>query len=130
MFRDLLERPAPQYLTSPSGRMYFISILPAKNYQTLAVIEEPLARIRAVIDEVRGEFPGLDIGLTGKPVLQADEMSTTNRDTRKASIVAFVLVAVLFMIFMGHLAPHPRGDRLPAPWVDPGLATAVASSTC
>ena len=93
--------PKREYFKSPTGRLYFIHLMPLKNYGTMAVIEEPLRRIRAVLDDVRSEFPDLEIGLTGKPVLQADEMTTTDRDMTIGSIMAIALVAVLFMVMLG-----------------------------
>jgi uncharacterized protein len=38
--------------------------------------------------------------LTGRPVLSADEMATTNRDMTRASLIAAALVGTLFMIVM------------------------------
>lgn len=99
----LARMPSPQWL-SPSkepgkpGRFYFIKILPPKDTATLAVIERPLAEIREVIRQVQNDFPDIGIGLTGKPVLQADEMSTTSRDMTIATIVGTILCAALFMI--------------------------------
>ena len=51
---DLTTPPQRRYLTSPTGRLYFITIMPVKDYGTLSVIEEPLRQIRAAIDESRG----------------------------------------------------------------------------
>lgn len=90
-----------QYLTSPSGRLHFIGVLPHKDYGTLSVIEQPLAAVRNVLDQARHEFPNVDIGLTGKPVLQADEMRTSNADMTKAAIVAMVLVTALVIALLG-----------------------------
>lgn len=90
-----------QYLTSDSGELHFILIMPVKDYGTMAVIAEPVRRIRAVLDEARAAFPDLDLGLTGKPVLQADEMATTERDMMRASILAVALVAILFITVIG-----------------------------
>lgn len=90
-----------EYFKSETGRLYFITIMPAKDYGTLSVIEEPLRKIREAIAEVRTQFPGIDIGLTGKPVLQADEMATTSNDMTLASILAFVLCTALFILMMG-----------------------------
>lgn len=91
----------PQYLTSDSGELHFILIMPVKDYGTMAVIAEPVRRIRAVLDEARAAFPDLDLGLTGKPVLQADEMATTGRDMMRASLMAVALVAILFITVIG-----------------------------
>jgi len=89
-----------RYLTSPSGRLSFIGILPEKDYSTLAVIEAPLASIRAVLSKARDAFPDVDIGLTGKPVIQADEMRVTQDDMQLAAIVAIVLVSALVMLIL------------------------------
>lgn len=90
-----------EYLRSESGQLYFLIISPVKDYGTLAVIEEPLRLIREAIAETRERYPDLEIGLTGKPVLQADEMSTTDRDMQRAATLAIILVAILFMIVIG-----------------------------
>lgn len=99
----LLER---EYLVSPSGKLHFIQVQPVRDFGTLAVIQEPLRQIRAVLAEARQEFPDVEIGLTGKPVLQADEMETSDRDMTRAFIFAIILVAILFMIVLGSIW-HP-----------------------
>lgn len=95
---DLMPR---QYLRSESGKLFFLRISPVKDYGTLAVVEKPLEQIRAVIAEVGKEFPGVEIGLTGKQVLLADQMVTTSRDMTKASIISTFFVAIVFMIMTG-----------------------------
>ena len=102
-----LARPlAENHLRSSTGRMYFIEIMPKKDYGSLAVIEGPLERIRTVIKQVGADHPDIEIGLTGKPVLQADEMATTESDMTRASIIALTTIAILFMIVF-------RGVRRP-----------------
>ena len=102
----LAEARAPEWLRAPGGEFLFVRILPDKDYGTLSVIQEPLERIREVIRQVRAAVPDVDIGLTGKPVLQADEMATTNQDMTWSSVAAFVLVAGLFMaVFRGVKRP-------------------------
>jgi hopanoid biosynthesis associated RND transporter like protein HpnN len=96
----LVDTPQRQYLQSDTARYLFINILPVKDYSTLSVIEKPLREIGAAIDEVRREFPIVPIGLTGKPVLQYDEMATSNADMTRASIIALLLCSILFMIMM------------------------------
>lgn len=97
-----LERPI-EWLTvarppAPVGRFLFVLLMPGKDYGTLAVIDEPLRRIREVIAEVQAQVPDVEIGLTGKPVLQADEMETTARDMTRAALAGVVLVSILFML--------------------------------
>ena len=92
-----------RYLQSPSRRLHFIGILPDKNHATLAVIEGPLRRIRSVLNEARAVFPAAHIGLTGKPVIQADELGTTQADMRQAAIVAMLVVTVLVIGLLGEV---------------------------
>ena len=65
----------------------------------MEVIAAPLERIRQIIDETKADFPGVDAGLTGRPVLAADEIATSDRDMRRATILAIVLVGALFIFF-------------------------------
>lgn len=96
----------PRLITSESGRLHFVAILPEKNYNRLDAIREPLARIREVLDEVNRAFPSVEIGLTGRPVLSADELSTTDRDMIRAASIAGAMIAVLFMVvFRGVVRP-------------------------
>ncbi|MBL9119622.1 MAG: MMPL family transporter [Phycisphaerae bacterium] len=94
----LAAMPPPEYLASDTGRLLFIAILPRKDFGTLAAIEGPLAEIRAAIDATRSEFPTVEIGLTGKPVLQADELITSTGDTTRSFAASLLLVALLCVI--------------------------------
>ncbi len=98
--------PQREYLVSPTGKLHFLQIEPVRDFGTLAVIEEPLRQIRGVLDQARQAFPDVEIGLTGKPVLQADEMATSDRDMTRAAIAAIILVSILFMIVIGGIW-HP-----------------------
>ncbi|MFH0799354.1 MAG: MMPL family transporter [Pseudomonadota bacterium] len=82
-----------------NGGLLFMLIMPQKDYTTAAVIEEPLREIRSAIDATKAGFPGIDAGLTGRPVLNADEMETSNKDMTFATILALVLVAAVFVLF-------------------------------
>ena len=80
--------------------------MPRKDFSRFEVIDEPLAAIRSAIAAARVALPDITIGLTGKPVLQADEMATTNSDMNVSSIVGLVLCTALFMAVF-------RGVKLP-----------------
>ena len=90
-----------QYLVSSSGKIFFVEILPTKDFSGLATIEPVLRSIRQVITEVQAEFRQVDIGLTGKPVLQADELATTSEDMTRGTLVAAFLVALFTMWTFG-----------------------------
>jgi preprotein translocase subunit SecF len=95
-----------RYLESPSGRLRLVGVMPHKDFTTFEVIDRPLAAIRAAIEEVSVAVPEVEIGLTGKPVLQSDELATTSTDMNLASVVGLVLCTLLFMAVF-------RGVRLP-----------------
>ena len=87
-----------RWLSNEGRALRLVLVMPKKNYQSLAVVDESLLQMRQVIAEIQAQEPTIEIGLTGKPVLQADEMETTSSDMNVASIVALVLCAALFMI--------------------------------
>lgn len=91
------------YLLTPNGKLLFILIMPEKRYDTLSVIEKPLEKIRSAITLTKKEFPDINAGLTGRPVLQADEMSITNRDMTRGTILAIVGVTLLFILYFRRL---------------------------
>ena len=101
-----LSQGGGEYFFSASGRLLVMRILPIKDFGALDVIGKPLAVVREALNATRAEFPGLAVGLTGRPALQADEMETTDRDMTRASIIAVLFVGVLFMIVLhGWLRP-------------------------
>jgi predicted RND superfamily exporter protein len=94
---DLASVREDEFLVNPGGRLRFVEILPQKDFGSLAAIEGPLAQIRAVMTEVEAAHPGIDIGITGKPVLQADELAISDADMSRCAAGAFVVIAIIFM---------------------------------
>src|SRR6185295_7694047 len=58
---------------------------------------QAVARIRQLVEETKSEVPGLNVGLTGEPVLELDEMQQSQKDTTLASIVSLVICALIFI---------------------------------
>ncbi len=56
-----------------------------------------IERLRRLVKQTQREVPGLNVGVTGGPVLDYDEMTQSQRDTTLASIVALVLCALIFI---------------------------------
>ena len=92
-----------RYLFSENEKIVLMMILPEKDYGTLEVVSEPLRRIRVGVEEVLKDFSDLKVGVTGRPVLQADEMRVTNEDMIFSSMIAIGGVSGLFMIFLGNI---------------------------
>ncbi len=86
------------YIATDNNKLLLVEVVPVKDESTLEVIRESLSAVREVLDRVRLQFPDVEIGLTGRPVLQADEMMTTERDMRFATIIALGCVLVLFVL--------------------------------
>jgi len=54
-------------------------------------------RLRKIMERTKPEVPGVNVGLTGGPVLELDEMLQSQKDTTKASIVSLILCAMIFI---------------------------------
>ncbi len=81
------------YITFANGKIFLVTAhAPIHDLNGKAV-----ERIRQLIQETQGEVPGLNVGLTGEPVLEHDEMEQSQKDTTLASIVALVLCALIFI---------------------------------
>jgi predicted RND superfamily exporter protein len=67
---------------------------------------ESIEKLRNIIGLVRAEHPSLQIGLTGMPILEYDEMALSNDAMTKATILALAGVCIIFMAGFGSLR-HP-----------------------
>ncbi|HYG24952.1 MAG TPA: MMPL family transporter [Verrucomicrobiae bacterium] len=86
------------YITFAEGRIYLVTahaLLPSKPGENRN--PEAVARLRALVKEVRREVPGVNAGVTGEPVLEIDEMEQSQRDTMIASVVSLVLCVLIFV---------------------------------
>lgn len=100
---DLANAQTEYFFTGP---LLIMQIFPIKDYATMDVIGKPLATIKTALAATRAEFPHIKAGVTGRPVLQADEMTTTDKDVTKAGIISTLGVLLLFMYFLrGWLRP-------------------------
>ncbi len=81
------------YITFAQGQIYLVT--------AQAVTEElnsaAVLRLRQLVEETRAEVPGINVGLTGEPVLVHDEMKQSQSDTTVASIVSLIICALIFI---------------------------------
>jgi hopanoid biosynthesis associated RND transporter like protein HpnN len=61
------------------------------------LIPAAVQRMRQLMRQTAVEVPGLNVGLTGEPVLDFDEMRQSQRDSMLASIVSLVICALIFI---------------------------------
>jgi len=90
------------YITFGKGRIYLAT--------AQAVSEErrglAVRRMRELVQETQVEVPGLNVGITGEPVLEHDEMEQSQKDSTLASIISLVIVLVIF-VFGYHETGRP-----------------------
>jgi hypothetical protein len=95
----------PSMLES-AGRQQVITVLPVKEQGSFVPAEKAIQVTRAALDEIlkRPEFKGIKGGLTGVPVLEYEEMATSQRDIKLATILSLSLTVILLLFaFRGFL---------------------------
>ncbi|MBY0526187.1 MAG: MMPL family transporter [Gemmataceae bacterium] len=94
--KDLMAEP--QYFFSGDGGLAFLLARPVKEVGSFTAAEKSVAAMRRIVAEVKPEFPEIEFGLTGLPVLETDEMVAAQRDTHIASVLAIGGVLLLFFL--------------------------------
>ncbi len=82
-----------EYLAYNGGRIFLVTTHPPTVSQEVAAI----TRLRELVEETRREVPGVNVGVTGETVLEHDEMRQARHDTTRASALAVLLCAALFI---------------------------------
>jgi len=81
------------YITYGNGRIFLVTAqAPTEDLNAAAV-----KRLRELVEETRLEVPGLNVGITGEPVLELDEMEQSQKDTTVASIASLIICALIFI---------------------------------
>lgn len=80
------------YITFDRGRLFLLTAHAPTRAQKGAAVE----RLKQLVIETQAEVPGVNVGITGEPVLEHDEMRQTQRDSLVASALALVLCAIIF----------------------------------
>jgi hopanoid biosynthesis associated RND transporter like protein HpnN len=81
------------YVTFGNGRIFLITAQAPNEDKNGDSVE----RLRALVQETRIEVPGLNVGITGEPVLEHDEMSQSEHDTIVASVASLIICALIFI---------------------------------
>jgi hopanoid biosynthesis associated RND transporter like protein HpnN len=86
------------YFLSDDQRLLFILVEPISRKGSFTDDREAIEGIRATIAALVGRFPGVQVGVTGKPALANDEMTAAFRDSERATALAFVLILALLLV--------------------------------
>jgi hopanoid biosynthesis associated RND transporter like protein HpnN len=84
---------ASSYLTFAHGKIFVVTCHAPNDDLTGDAVD----RLRALVEETRNEVPGVNVGITGEPVLDYDEMTQSQKDATLASVVSLFLCAVIFI---------------------------------
>lgn len=84
---------------SKAGKTQILTALPVKDQDSFVPAEQTISLIRKQVDLLKKDpaFKGVKIGLTGTPVLEYQEMSTSQHDIAIATVVSLVLTVILLL---------------------------------
>ncbi len=91
------------HLLASDGRLGFILVAVARGEHQSKGSAEQIGLLRQVIADVRPQHPHVEIGLTGLPILEHDEMQTSQHDMSRATLYSLLGVALLFTVGFGQL---------------------------
>ncbi|MCS7304051.1 MAG: MMPL family transporter [Thermoguttaceae bacterium] len=94
-------------LQSADGRMAFILLRLVKEKQEqFARHSEQIEALRRIVAHLRYRHPEVNIGLTGLPIIEHDEMRASEISSARASLLALIGVMFVFVMGFGGLR-HP-----------------------
>jgi len=86
--------------------MGFILAVPTRSDEDFSGGSPALRRLHEIVEQSRPEHPDVTLGVTGIPILEADEMAKSKQDMTLASLISLVGVAILLVLGFRSLR-HP-----------------------
>jgi len=83
-----------------AGRQQILTVLPVRANVGFVPAGSAIAKVRAEIGKLKAlpEFKGVTAGLTGSPVLENEEMATSQKDITLATCISLALTVVLLLL--------------------------------
>ncbi|HBA88770.1 MAG TPA: transporter [Geobacter sp.] len=83
-----------------AGRQQILTALPVQDMEGFVPAGKAVAAIRSEVARLKAlpEFKGVTVGLTGTPVLENEEMATSQKDIALATAVSLVLTVILLLL--------------------------------
>ncbi len=90
----------PQYFFSGDGSLAFLLVSPVKgtDSDSFTYAQKSIEELRTLIATMKQKYADIEIGLTGLPVLENDEMVASQNDSNFASWLALIGVALLYVV--------------------------------
>ncbi|GAW67411.1 transporter [Geoanaerobacter pelophilus] len=89
----------PDSSFAKAGRQQILTALPVRDLQGFVPAGKAIEKVRAEVARLKAlpEFKGVTVGLTGTPVLENEEMATSQNDIALATAVSLALTVVLLL---------------------------------
>jgi uncharacterized protein len=81
------------YITLNGGRIFLLTTHAPND----DLVGKAIEHLRRLIQQTKDEVPGVNVGLTGQPVLDYDQMTQSEKDITFASIASLFLCALIFI---------------------------------
>ncbi|MEQ8785065.1 MAG: MMPL family transporter [Pirellulaceae bacterium] len=95
-----------RHLLSKDGRLGFLLLRIKERENRFDRGSQAIGELRQLIAQTHSRHPGVTLGLTGMPVLENDEMRTSQDDMIRATLFSLACVALLFVAGFGGIR-HP-----------------------
>jgi hypothetical protein len=89
--------------SDPTRHILLVRIYPRSDFNSLTAACASIDAIRAAMADVQKDFPEFEFGLSGRPVLEADEMRTTDTDSHHAEVLALMTVFLGLLVMLHSL---------------------------
>src|SRR5215510_9993869 len=104
--RDVETSRQDGFLWSDDHHLLFVLVQPKREAGEFNRFDTAVQQIRADVRELQKAHPGVEVGITGKSILDADEMALAARDTGLATVISVVGVTLLYFgLFKGVVRP-------------------------
>lgn len=96
---------APAGFVSDDGALQLLIVRTAFASSDLGPGARLVARLSALVDQVRAEMPGVDAGVTGNIVKNLDEQRAIVRGMTQAAVITAVLCAIALVLYYRSVLP-------------------------
>ena len=98
------DQPAAQYLLAKQGRMGFIQLkFAAARKESFTGNNDAVNALHRLVDRARARHPDMQIGFTGLPIIEHDEMSSSESSMAVATVLSMVGVVIVVLLGFGGL---------------------------
>ncbi len=100
--KELRER-IPSYSVMSDGQLGIVSLHLVIATDEFARGRKPITVLRQIVDDVSNVETGAQLGITGLPIIEYDEMATSEQDMTRASLITLGMVTLLFAVGFGNV---------------------------